>query len=94
MAWRIEFTGRARQQLSKVDRVAARRITDFLINRLAGMNDPRTVGIVLQHGSGSRFWRYRVGNYRIIARIEDDLLRILVIRVAHRREAYRRLRST
>jgi mRNA interferase RelE/StbE len=93
LVWRIEFESGAEQDLRKIDRTAARRILSFLHTRIAPLEDPRSTGVVLRRVSGPRFWRYRVGDYRIIARIEDDVLRIMVIRVAHRREAYRRLPS-
>ena len=93
MAWRIEFERGAEQDLRKLDRAAARRILSFLRTRIAAVENPRSTGVALRRGSGPRFWRYRVGDYRIVARIEDDVLRILVIRIAHRREAYRRLPS-
>ena len=91
MAWRIELAGRARQQLRKLDREHARSIAQFLTTRLAALDDPRHTGAALQHGSGTAFWRYRVGDFRLIVRIEDDILRVLVIRIAHQREAYRHL---
>ncbi len=93
MVWRIEFESGAQQDLRKIDRPAARQILRFLRTRLASLENPRSVGTALQGGSGLRLWRYRVGAYRIIVRIEDDVLRVLVIRIAHRREAYRRLPS-
>ena len=94
MAWQIEFESGAQNDLRKLDRAGARRVLSFLGTRIAALEDPRSSGVALQQGSGPRFWRYRVGDYRIIARIEDDVLRILVVRVAHRREAYRRLPLT
>ena len=91
LAWRIEFESGAEQDLRKIDRAAARRVLSFLRTRIAPLEDPRSTGVALRRGSGPRLWRYRVGDYRIIARIEDDVLCILVIRIAHRREAYRHL---
>ena len=72
-----------------MDRVAAQRIVAFLRERVAGEEDPRRLGEPLK---GSRFgalWRYRVGDHRVIATIEDDALRILVVQIGHRREVYR-----
>ena len=88
MAWQIEFTPEAEKQLSKIDRQSAKRIINFLSERIAPVEDPRTVGKALK-GVLREFWRYRVGNYRIICKIEDDRLLILMVRVAHRSDVYR-----
>lgn len=88
MAWQIEFTHEAEKQLSKIDRQSAKRIFNFLRERIAQAEDPRSLGKALK-GVLREFWRYRIGDYRIISRIEDDRLLVLVVRVAHRREVYR-----
>lgn len=72
-----------------------RRITQILRERLLTMDDPRGLGTALRSPrSGSEattpLWRYRVGDWRIVVRIEDEVLRVLVLRIAHRREVYRR----
>ena len=87
MDWSIEFTDRARQQLRKLGRAAAWRIARFLTARLAALYDPGSIGVLLRHGFIPCFWRDCVGNYRIVVRVEDGILRVLVIRIAHRREA-------
>ena len=89
MAWKIEFTPESEKQLSKIDRPSAKRIITFLNERIAPADDPRTAGKTLK-GVLREFWRYRVGNYRIICKIEDDRLLVLVVRIAHRSDAYRR----
>lgn len=74
--------------LKQLDPPLARRILAFLQQRLAPLDDPRSLGAALQ---GSRFaglWRYRVGDYRIIARLQDDTLHILVVHIGHRRDVY------
>jgi mRNA interferase RelE/StbE len=88
LAWQIEFTPEAEKQLSKIDRQTAKRILNFLSERIAPAEDARTAGKALK-GVLRQFWRYRVGDHRIICRIQDDRLLILVIRVAHRSDAYR-----
>ena len=88
MAWRIEFEQSAQRELNKLDPQTARRILRFLSERLAPSDDPRRLGEAL-HGALSDYWKYRVGDYRIIATIEDDRLRILVVRIGNRREIYR-----
>lgn len=90
MAWRIEYVRAARKDLEGLDRQVARRIRSFLEDRLARLEDPRQIGEPLKGSSLGEFWRYRVGDHRIIAHIEDDVLRILVVRIGHRREIYRR----
>ena len=95
MAWRIEFDAGALKDLRGLDRQVARRITQFLRDRLAVTDEPRSLGTRLR-GTGSHpgtapLWRYRIGDWRIVVRIEDEVLRVLVLRIAHRREVYRRL---
>ena len=93
MAWRIEFDSGALKDLRGLDRQVARRITQFLRERLAVMDDPRALGTPLRSSrsgpEAAPLWRYRVGDWRIVARIDDAVLRVLVLRVAHRREVYR-----
>jgi len=88
LAWRIEFHPAAAKELKQLDRKAAARIVRTLETRIAPLDDPRTLGAPLK-GEHEGYWRWRIGDYRVIARIEDERIRILVIRVAHRREAYR-----
>lgn len=87
MAWRIDLSDTATRQLSKIGHPEAKRITAFLRERLEPMDDPRQLGLALK-GAGN-LWRYRVGDYRIVASIEDEQVRILVVRIGHRREVYR-----
>ncbi len=65
-----------------------KRIVSFLQERIQTADNPRSTGKALQ-GSLSGLWRYRVGDYRLLCRIEDDELIILVIEIGHRREVYR-----
>ena len=89
MAWRIEFADSAAKQLRKLDPAVARRITAFLRDRVVPANDPRTLGAALKGDELGQFWKYRVGDYRIIAEIHDREVRILVVRLGHRRDVYR-----
>lgn len=89
MAWRIEFEDSALKELAKLDKQVARRILAFLRKRVAVLDDPRSVGEALKGSKLGEFWKYRVGDYRVIAHIEDGALRILVLRVGNRREVYR-----
>ena len=88
MAWRIEYADPAKQQLRKLDRQVARRVLDFMDERVAGLEDPRSTGKALTGPLGA-FWRYRVGDCRVICDIQDGALRVLVVQVGNRREIYR-----
>ena len=90
MAWRIDLTATAAKQLGKLDKAEARRITVFLRQRLATLDDPRSMGKALTGPQLGTYWRYRVGDYRILCDIQDGALCILVIEVGNRREVYRR----
>ena len=89
MAWRIEFEDAALKELDKLDKPVARRILAFLRERVAVLDDPRSVGEALKGSKLGEFWKYRVGDYRVISHIEDGALRILVLRVGNRRAVYR-----
>ena len=90
MAWKVELDQAAERELDKIDPQAARRILSFLFDRVAKLDDPRSIGEALKGSKLGSFWKYRVGEYRIISNIEDGALRILVVRVASRKEAYRK----
>lgn len=89
MAWQIELDAAARKDLSKLDRQVARRITTFLRTRVATLDDPRGLGEALTGAALGKFWKYRVGDYRIICDLQDHRLTVLALRIRHRREAYR-----
>lgn len=88
MAWTIEYTDHARRQLRKLDKSSARRILDYMDQRIAPLEDIRTLGKALR-GPLGEFWRYRVGEYRIICELRDKELRVLVVRVGARKNIYR-----
>lgn len=90
MAWRIEFQRDAERELAKFGADAAHRILRFLDDRIAKLDDPRSLGEALKGPRLGEFWKYRVGDYRIIAHIEDSAVRILVVRIGNRRDLYRR----
>ena len=85
--WQIEFEPAAAKELKKLGREPARRIVDMLEKRDATLDDPRDLGKTLL-GEWSGYWRWRVGDYRVIAKIENERVVIVVVRVAHRREVY------
>ena len=88
MAWKIEFVPAAAKELKKLSRDEAARIIATLQTRIAMLDDPRTLGSALTGDLGG-LWRWRIGDYRVVARIEDERITILVVRIAHRREVYR-----
>ena len=90
MAWKIEFDPGAERELSKLDPPIARRLLGFLRDRLATLDNPRSMGEALKGPKLGAFWKYRVGDYRIIASIEDNEVRILVVRIGNRRAVYKR----
>ena len=85
----IEFSESAAKQLRKLDSGVARRITSYLRERVASADDPRSLGAALKGDELGQYWKYRVGDYRIIAEIHDREIRIVVVRLGHRREVYR-----
>lgn len=90
MAWRIELAPAAVRELDKLNPQIARRILAFLHERVARLDDPRSIGEALKGSKLGDFWKYRVGDYRVIASIEDNALCILIVRVGNRREVYRK----
>ena len=89
MAYSVELSESADRELGKLDAQQAKRILKFLHERVARLDDPRSVGEALHGSQLGEFWKYRVGDYRLISKIEDDRLVVLVLRVGHRKEIYR-----
>ena len=87
MAWTINYSASALKSLKKMDRQSAKRILDFLENRIATLEDPRVSGKPLKGDLGI-FWRYRVGDYRVLCEIQDGQLVILAALIGHRKEIY------
>ncbi|NYE61544.1 mRNA interferase RelE/StbE [Duganella sp. 1224] len=89
MAWQIDYTRQAQRQLAKLDKAAARRILDYMDQQVAPHADPRRLGKALTGARLGNYWRYRVGDYRIICDIQDGILHVLVVGIGHRRHIYR-----
>ena len=89
MAWQIKLSKEADKALDKLDPSVARRILRFLYERVATLEDPRNIGESLKGSQLGQFWKYRVGDYRVISHIEDGELCILVVRIGNRRDVYR-----
>lgn len=88
MSYTVRFTPKAAKQVMKLDSAAAKRIRDFLEQKLSQLDNPRQLGRKLV---SEEFWRYRVGDYRILTNIDDDQILILIVEVAHRRAVYNKL---
>ena len=86
-SWTVEFEDRARRELRKLDAGVQQAILKYLRQRIAGPEDPRRFGKPLRRAFAG-LWRYRVEDYRLICRIEDDRVVVLVLQVGHRREIY------
>ena len=89
MVWRVELSETALKNLSKLDKPVALRIRNFLRDRLSALDDPRSIGEALKGAKLGDLWKYRVGDYRVIASIEDGKVVILVLAVGNRKEVYR-----
>ena len=87
MVWTIEFDKKASKEFKGLDKPTQKQIDKFLLKLMKSRN-PRQYGDALQ-GSLKSFWRYRVGDYRLVCSIEDEILAVLVVRVKHRREVYK-----
>lgn len=88
MAWTVEYAESAKKQLRKLDRPSARRILDFMEQRVASSGDPRQTGKALK-GPLGELWCYRIGDLRILCDIEDGRLTVLVLQIGDRKEVYR-----
>ena len=89
MSWKIEYAASVQKSVRKLDPRVQQRLRAFLESRLAALDNPRQLGTAMQGARYGDLWRYRVGDYRILTQIDDERIRILVIRIAHRRDAYR-----
>jgi mRNA interferase RelE/StbE len=89
MVWTIELESSAKRDLDKLDRQQVKRILRFLFERVSHLEDPRSIGEALKGSRFSTLWKYRVGDYRIICSIEDNVAQILVVKVGDRKEVYR-----
>ena len=87
MKYEVEYTPRAVKELKKLDKYTAALIIGWIEKKLVGCEDPRLHGKGLTANRSGQ-WRYRVGDYRIIAEIMDEKIIILVLTIRHRREVY------
>lgn len=87
LVWRVELEEDAKRDLRRLGADAAQRIVRYLRARLATTEDPRRFGQSLR-GDLHGLWRYRVAEYRVLARIEKQRLLVLVVRIGHRKDVY------
>jgi mRNA interferase RelE/StbE len=89
MAWRVELSSQGQRHLDALDRQVARRVLSFLFERVAQLEDPRSIGDALKGTRLGHLWRYRVGDFRVICDLQDNTLTVLVVSVGNRREVYK-----
>jgi mRNA interferase RelE/StbE len=89
LAWQIRFTDTAKKQLAKLDKSVAKSITTYLREKVMPLNDAKTLGKPLTKNF-SQYWRYRVGDCRVICSIENEELIIMVVRVGKRKNIYKK----
>lgn len=89
MVWKVEITPEAHADIKKLGTAEAQRILKFLFDRVQSRENPREIGESLK-GNLREYWRYRVGNNRILCRIEDEKITVFVIKIGNRREIYRK----
>ncbi len=88
LVWSVDFTDEAKKAFCKIATAEQRRITAFILERLETSGDPRRLAKPL-HGVRSGLWRWRVGHYRLVGRLERSVLVILIVDIDHRRQVYR-----
>lgn len=86
---RIEFDPAALDDLKKLDRPIQQRLLGFLRQRVAQLDNPRSIGEALSGAKLGNYWKYRVGDWRIICDIDDERIIVRVLRIGNRREVYR-----
>ena len=86
--WRVEFSPKSDKQLQKLDLAVQKKMIDSLRRVLSDYPSPRATGSALTRPY-KRFWRYRVGEYRVVCEIQDQKLIVWVVGIAHRRDVYR-----
>jgi len=89
LVWIIKYTESSSKQLKKLDKQTALRVLDYMDERVAVLADPRSLGKNLKGPKVGEYWRYRVGDIRVICIIVDGQMTVLVIEIGNRREVYR-----
>ena len=89
MGYSVEFDPDAMKDLKKLDRPIQQRLVGFLKDRVATLDDPRSIGEALSGAKLGQYWKYRVGDWRIVCDIQDQRIVVRVLRVGNRKEIYR-----
>lgn len=89
MAWQIEFDPDALKDLRKLDKPIQIRLVGFLRTRVSSLTNPRDIGEALSGQRLGSYWKYRVGDWRIICDIQDQKILVRALRIGNRREVYR-----
>ena len=89
MAWQIEFDPDALKDLRKIDKPIQIRLVGFLRTRVSSLTNPRDIGEALSGQRLGNYWKYRVGDWRIICDIQDQKILVRVLRIGNRREVDR-----
>ena len=87
MSYRVEFTDGAKKELKKLDKHTSAFLLGWIRKNLECCSNPRQYGKALKSNKSGQ-WRYRIGDYRLIAEIEDNRVVILILTVGHRRNIY------
>lgn len=87
-SWSILYSSEATRQLQSLDRTMARRLVKYLEERVMTLDNPRKIGKALRGSKWEDSWRYRCGDYRIIVRLIDRDVVVMVLRVGHRKNVY------
>ncbi len=90
MGYKVEFDPAAVKDLKQLDRQVQKRLVTFLRDRVAALDNPRSIGEALAGATLGKYWKYRVGDWRIVCDIQDKRIIVRVLRIGNRREVYRR----
>lgn len=89
MAWQIEISALGQKNIAQLDPQMRKRVLKFLQQRIATLDNPRSIGEALKGSKLGELWKYMVGDHRIIADIQDRRVCILVVRIGNRRDVYK-----
>ncbi|WP_303857971.1 type II toxin-antitoxin system RelE family toxin [Aminicella lysinilytica] len=86
--YQIKILESVEKELSKMDKQTVRIIKNWIVKNLVDTDDPRNKGKALK-GNLKGIWRYRIGDYRLFATIEDDIMTVFLFEIGHRRDVYK-----
>ena len=89
MVWQIRFEDNARKELKRLDSQSKKQIMLFIKERIAPVENPRSIGEALHGPELGKYWKYRTGNFRLICKILDKEVIIVVVRIGNRKDIYR-----